>query len=217
MEGMRRMEKNRSTVLFVLLAAIVVATAQTIESCEANNDVQKAVFSCFAVGKGLLYWGGAPGQIEPSGISKGVVTCGGSAMVQESGIPGWYGAVPGSVRCRGLVVVGWKFENVKYKLVVSLRPTEDATGLFIPEGDFFTVGVPEGPPHICYEGMLVRGRRVQRVSGLAWIGVSEAAGAEFVVFLFELELDGGLPGYVGIQWPEDWARVFRHKVTLLDE
>ena len=214
-----KMKNNVKLLSLVLLSAVMLATVQTTS---ASTDTYRALFGCSSVGRGLLYWGGALGSngIDPSGTFSGLVMCSGSAMVDGPydigiGVDAYF-ALPGSVCCEGLIVARWKYEGDRYLLKVSLSPTEEASGLFIPEGEFFTVSIPEGPLQLSYTGKIIKNGVKQSISGLAGIGVSEAESNKFIIFVFELELEDGEPRYVSLQWIEDWTQIFHHNVKLLD-
>jgi len=213
---MRR--KHLQTLLVaVCLATIISVATQTVS---ASDSSLKVVFRCMAVGKGMVFWGGVPDEIEPIYIEEltGIMTCGGSAKVSEA-MDGWYAAEPGMVRCRGTIVVRWTHDSDRYKLILRSRSTDQTNGLFIPEGDYFTIPIPEYPEIYwqSYKGLLLKNRERQRISGYAGMGASYDPVEEknFVICIFTLDLDGGMPGYVALTWLEDQARVFRHSVGIL--
>lgn len=213
---MRRKSLHVALIIVCLIATVAVA-AQT---ASASDSSSKVVFRCTAVGNGIILWGGVPDEIEPiyTETLTGSMTCGGSAMVGEA-FDGWYAAEPGQVRCRGTAVVRWTHNNERYKLVLHSRSTDQTNGLFIPEGDYFTVPIPEHPESRwqSYKGLLFKNRESQRISGFAGAGASydPSEDKNFILFVFTLDLDDGTPGYVTLAWLEDQARVFQHRVEIL--
>ena len=78
--------RNRRLILSSLLLVLIAFTITPIvQISTANNHTESVVYSCLAVGEGMVLWRGIPDGDGPeySEVASGIVTCRGSALVKE--------------------------------------------------------------------------------------------------------------------------------------
>ena len=150
------MQSLQKKVIMVplLIALFIGVTTQTTSLSSAKKGIQEAEFSCYAMGSGLVIWGGtigSPNAVYSDTSLSGFVSFSGKALVEEvPDLKGWYGpSEVGPIQSSGVLEAEWDHEGVVYSLTMSFFSTEQTSGLFNPSTDSLTIPVyfgPELPP-----------------------------------------------------------------------